>query len=527
MTLQVRAKSLSVCLRVVAAPFFFLLVSGPGCGDTYRPVAQPIIGPLPDPAAFHFVISVGQNGFSPGSASHLDVSGDSNSGNLVTGVLPVHAALIPNGSRLYVANNGEDTITANNTQSPTTLGATVTLASGSQPVFVHTTENNNVYVANFGNNTVSVISTASNVVTANIPVDGQPIALAETPNAQKLYVANQGSGNMTVIAPQFASVAATSPIAIGAPQQWAVARSDNARVYVLDNGGTIHDIDTASDVEIGAVAAGSGANFMTYDKVFNRLFATNPAAATLSIFNASIDPPQARPVVSITAAPASPCSAAAVVPTSVTVLGDGSKAYVASYQLGAGTVCTQVSVINTGTGTITTTIPLSQSADMSPQNGCAAARFRVFATSSGGGTNTRFKVLVSQCDAGNVAVIYAFPSGSSSADTYVGMAVPAPVSSYPSQLVNISAATQTAASGSSPATTTYIYTMASGTGLLPGTHISITGMTDTVNDGNFGISAVSGGTFTVVNPSGVSASNQNGSGLSVPFQNPVFLVASP
>jgi hypothetical protein len=107
------------------------------------------------------------------------------------------------------------------------------------------------------------------------------------------------------------------------------------------------------------------------------------------------------------------------------------------------------------------------------------------------------------------------------------MAVPAPVSSFPSQLVNISAATQTAASGSSPATTTYAYTMASGTGLLPGTHISITGMTDTVNDGNFGISAVSGGTFTVVNPSGVSASNQNGSGLSVPFQNPVFLVAGP
>lgn len=535
MILQASAKITPPCRRVVAAAFVCLVAAlGPSCGDTYRPVAQPIIGPLPDPASFHFVISVAMNGASlpanvfPGAASHLDVSGDSNSGNLVTGTLPVHAALTPNGGRLYVANSVEDTITVNTTTSPATVAATVTLAPGSQPIFVHTTENNNVYVANFGNNTVSVINTTSNVVSTTIPVDGQPFALAETPNAQKLYVANQGSNNVTVISPQFVSLAPSSPIAVGAPQVWAVARTDNARVYVLDSGGTIHDIDTASDtVFIGTASAGSGANFMTYDKVFNRLFVTNPVAANLTILDASTDPPVARAAIPIAAAASSPCGAATVVPTSVTVIGDGTKAYVASYQLSAGTVCTQLSVIDTGSGVVTTTIPLSQTVDKSAQTGCASARFRVFTTSSGGGTNTRFKVFVSQCDAGTVAVVYAFPSGANPADTYAGMAVPAPLSSFPSQLVNISAATQTPASGSSPATTTYAYTMASGTGLLVGTSISITGMSDTGNDGNFMIAAVSGGTLTVVNPSGVTATSQSGSGLSVPFKNPVFLVASP
>jgi YVTN family beta-propeller protein len=534
MTFQVSAKITPLCRRVIAATFLFLVAAlGPSCGDTYRPVAQPIIGPLPDPASFHFVISVAMNGASlpanvfPGAASHLDVSGDSNSGNLVTGMLPVHAALTPNGSRLYVANSVEDTITVNTTTSPTTVAATVTLAPGSQPIFVHTTENNNVYVADFGNNTVSVINTASNVVSTTIPVDGQPFALAETPNAQKLYVANQGSNNVTVISPQFASVAPSSPILVGAPQVWAVARTDNARVYVLDSGGTIHNIDTASDKVIGTASAGSGANFMTYDKVFNRLFVTNPVAANLTILDASTDLLLARAAVPIVAAASSPCGAAAVVPTSVTVIGDGSKAYVASYQLSAGTVCTQLSVIDTGSGVVTTTIPLSQTVDKSAQTGCASARFRVFTTSSGGDTNTRFKVFVSQCDAGTVAVLYAFPTGSNPADTYAGIAVPAPLSSFPSQLVNISAATQTPASGSSPATTTYTYTMASGTGLIAGTNISITGMSDTGNDGNFMIAAASGGTFTVVNPSGVTATSQSGSGLSVPFKNPVFLVAGP
>jgi YVTN family beta-propeller protein len=537
MTFKVAPNILSVRSRVFASGFLFLLLLlWPSCGDTYRPVAQPIIGPLPDPSAFHFVISVAQNWTgspgnvtaSAGSASHLDVSGDSNSGNLVTGVLPVHAALTPNGSRLYVVNKGEDSVTVNTTTAPTTVAAAVTLLSGSQPTFVHTTENANVYVANSGNNTVSVINTTTNVVTATIPVDGSPAALAETPNAQKLYVANQGSNNVTVIAPQFASLASSSPILVGAPQVWATARADNLRVYVLDTAGLIHDIDTASDTDLGTVSGvGSGANFMTYDKVFNRLFVTNPSAATLTILDASTDLPLARPAIFIPPAASSGCSTATLVPTSVTVLGDGSRAYVAGYQVSAGTVCTQLTVIDTGTGAITTTIPLSQSADQSAQNGCNVARFRVFTTSSGGGTNTRFKVFVSQCDAGNVAVVYAFASGSNPADTYNGAAVPAPLSSFPSQIVNISAANQTPAAGSSPATTTYTYTMASGTGLSAGTAISITGMDNHGNDGNFMISRVSSGTFTVSNPSGVTATNQNGSGLSIPFQNPVFLVAGP
>src|SRR5215470_13768330 len=102
------------------------------CGDVYRPVAQIIPNQPPNPAAVHFVVSIQSNGSnalvgatcqpsgtpppciaSQGTASHIDVSGDTNLGAFQTGVGPVHATTAQNGTRVLVANYSDDTITAN------------------------------------------------------------------------------------------------------------------------------------------------------------------------------------------------------------------------------------------------------------------------------------------------------------------------------------------------------------------------------------------------------------------------------
>jgi WD40 repeat protein len=78
---------------------------------------------------------------------------------------------------------------------------------------------------------------------------------------------------------------------------------------------------------------------------------------------------------------------------------------------------------------------------------------------------------------------------------------------FPQQtVVSITAASQNASS------TTYFYTLASGPGLQAGKGIAIAGMANTGNNGTFLITALGGGTFTVVNPSGVAASGQSGTG---------------
>jgi hypothetical protein len=263
---------------------------------------------------------------------------------------------------------------------------------------------------------------------------------------------------------------------------------------------------------------------MFFDSSSNRLYVTNPVTATVSIFDVggNVLIPHAGSPVAIAVAAGSPCTSAPM-PTSVTVIGDGSKAYVSSAQADANTVCTQATVINVGPGAVSTVIPLAQVPNLSAQTGCGSARFRTFATSSSGAANTNFKVYVSQCDAGSVAVIDTFASSTGThphpADVMEGD-VSAPLSNFPATHISLAAASQ--ASG----VTTYTFALLSGPALQVGDTILISGMSDPGNNGNFVISSLpSANTFTVINPGGVTTTaGQSGTGSILPPQNPVFVI---
>jgi YVTN family beta-propeller protein len=343
---------------------------GVSCGDQYRPVAVPIIPPPPNPQATHFVLVLSDNGaIDPGASSRLDVSGDTMLSIAQLGLGPAHATLTANNARVFAVNTREDSVSSFSpaTASTATVVTTTSLPTGSSPVFVHTTENASVYVANYGYGTVSVVSITSNVVTATIPMDPavsvttpnpvpKPVALAETPDGKKLYAVNQGNNTVTAIAPVDQSV--TQVIATGTTPVWAVTRSDSARVYVLNSGsGTVSAIDTSTDTLLGSVLVGAGANYMAYDGKLNRLYVTNPVANTVTALNASSDPPAV--LFTVPVAPG---------PVTVAALPDGSRAYaVSSTRTPPCTsdpadtqacISSVVTVINTGDGSIRKTIPL-------------------------------------------------------------------------------------------------------------------------------------------------------------------------
>jgi len=463
----------------------------------------------------------------------------------MTGVVPSSAALTSSGSKLYVANAGEDTVSVNNVGAPTVV-STLGLAAGSQPVFVTTSENGNMYVANYGNNTVSQINTVSDVVAGTVSVGNQPVAMAELPSGQKLYVVNQGSGTVSSVNIVGFGIGKTIPV--GPTPVWAVARSDAAKVYVLDNDGTIYEIDTLSDTATAVpTSMGAGASFMALDPGIQRLYVTNPSNGLVGVFDVSGSLNQLA-VIDLSQGANPPCPAGCS-PVSVTGIGDGSRAYVASYQLATchdfannpyPCVNTQVTVINTANNRISKVVPINPgvAVDTTNPTGCGpstgppaatpwtpgAARFRAFATSSGGGTTSHFKVYVSQCDAGSVAVIdtLAVSGGSNPhpADVYTA-SLAAPLSSFPQQQASISGA------NSSNGATTYTYTLNSGPGFKVGMSVLISGMSDTGNNGYFVISGMGAGTFTVANPGGVTATSQSGSGLVLPPQNPILVVAGP
>jgi len=456
------------------------------CGQTYRPVVIPVNTTPPNPANFHAVFGISVNSpFSPGSALQIDVSGDTVIGTASMGVNPTHATNLPNNSRIFVASAGSlfsgdaDTVTAFSPAAASTtatgLGspAIFTLPYGSLPVFLNTSSSSSMFVANYGTNSVTSLNLNAGFPGLSGVVGTHPVALAETSDGQNLYVANQGSNTVTDISPTDMSTLATIPV--GNTPAWAVARPDGLRIYVITQGdGLLYTIRTDTNAVVSSQSVGgAGANFVLYDKSRNRLYVTNPSAASVYVFDATTDPPtplgSASGALSIAAPPipagttpciSATCSYSPVMPVSVAALPDGSRFYVASYVTAAagspcpdpsvtaaGCVIPQVTVFDAGSLKVKTTVfpllptkvatsgfavaPVAFCAPVFPYTP-ASARFRMSAAAAEDGSRAYSSI----CDGGSVAIINTTTStlstGSNTPDTLV-FDLPAPFSAGPAQ----------------------------------------------------------------------------------------------
>jgi YVTN family beta-propeller protein len=321
-----------------------------------------------------------------------------------------------------------------------------------------------MYVANFAYNSVIAITTGTNAIAAVIPVGTNPWAMAETPDGHKLYVVNNGSNDVTSINTADRSVVVPT-LQAGPSPQWAQARSDSHRVYVLASDGTVTDIDsefTSGTVDtvlaVFHVSVDTGlpviaTNSFFYDSRLNRLhipFMTPAASGGVlyedAIYNAAVDPPSLINVVPVRGPVPAPCLQC--VPIAVTALQDGTRAYVASYAIDTNTtncnstqvvgypaqncIAIQVAVLNELNNTVSKVVSLPEVA-LSPVKtpgvppvlvtttvDCSnpgVTRFRLLTTSSTDST----RVDVASCDVGGVATIR------TTDDTYV-TTVKAPVS---------------------------------------------------------------------------------------------------
>jgi YVTN family beta-propeller protein len=316
-----------------------------------------------------------------------------------------------------------------------------------QPVFLNSTENAFMYVANYNSNSVATINTTSSAVTNTAIVGTNPVSLAETPNALKLYVANQGSNTVSSLNPIDLTPNTVTGFT-GVTPIWLVARADSQKVYLLTEGdGQLVTIDVGSDTVTSSLPVGAGANFMFLDPTLNRLYVTNPITQTLYIFSDTgglsggivSDVPNLLGTISF--ASGSAACPGGCLPVSVTALLDGSRFYVASYQTSTGcsgsTVCVtpQLTVFNANTlslmypgapiPTLLVSAPFAAGQTAVPQAAsCATAplypalyspsatRFRVFTAASEDST----RVYVSMCDAGAIAVINTTDSNTNSSN---------------------------------------------------------------------------------------------------------------
>lgn len=308
-----------------------------GCGDQYRPVANPIVSPGGQPQTSHFAWVVNNNPQGDGSTTEIDVSGDTNVAVNPMGKDTSAEAFPTNSLSLYVANAGDDTV-MQYLPTLTSVITTISLLPGSHPIALTSSLNTNMYVLNSGTNSacptkgsISTINTSTLSVSNTTCVGVNPIAMVQGPGGGYIYIINQGDGSLTVFNPAGPSVVATltqqnslgpNPVALAVtPQGWIciVTQGDSTHPPMLNL------ILSGYDYIAANAPLGMQPNYAFVDPNRNRLYITNGGDNTVSVFDSSS--------ISASGNPQIPLLGTAKVgtnPIGVTALLDGSNFFTAN-----------------------------------------------------------------------------------------------------------------------------------------------------------------------------------------------------
>jgi YVTN family beta-propeller protein len=178
---------------------------------------------------------------------------------------PLDIAISPDGSKVYVTSIPvlhTDTCKVNVINTATnTVTATIPIEVGyPQYGIAISADGSKVYVAG-AEDSISVISTATNTVTANIKVDIDPFGLALSPDGSKLYVVNNASYTVNVINTATNAVIATIPLGINpgsttAPSGISIT-PDGSKVYVTgDDCNIVTVISAATNTVMARIQGG-------------------------------------------------------------------------------------------------------------------------------------------------------------------------------------------------------------------------------------------------------------------------------
>jgi YVTN family beta-propeller protein len=117
-----------------------------------------------------------------------------------TGAFPSAVAVNPVTNVVYVANYGDDTVTVID-GARRTVTATIKVGRRPQALAVDT-KKNRVYVANTHSNDIAVIDAARNIVLQTLHVGKNPYALVVDPDSGRLYVESYAEPPLAVVDPR-------------------------------------------------------------------------------------------------------------------------------------------------------------------------------------------------------------------------------------------------------------------------------------------------------------------------------------
>lgn len=200
---------------------------------------------------------------------------------LDTGDNPREPALVPDGSLLFTANYGSDTVSVIDTGSLIEVDR-VPVGKGPRSVLMGR-EGKRAYVFNGRSNAVSVIDVPSRVVAATISTVAEPMRGVFNRNGDRLYVIHASSPYLTVIDPS--SLAVRERVFVGAGVRAIKVDPHTDFVYVGREPDALEVLDPVSLFPVATIAVGGEISSMAIDGEENNLHLVLPERKVLSILN--------------------------------------------------------------------------------------------------------------------------------------------------------------------------------------------------------------------------------------------------
>ena len=279
---------------------------------------------------------------SGGAVTIVDLSTNTATGTIQVGSNPRFAALTPDYSKLFVPNQNSGNLTVIDTSGPS-ISTTITLNASPDPYSAPYTvamspDGANAYVANYGppgdpgyagtivwvinissygvtkihgfsrpsgivihpsapkgyvtnsgSNTVSVINTTTDLISATLTVGNVPTGVAITPDGSKLYVTNYEDGTVSVVNTTTNTASATIPVGSTYGPFGVTITADGLAAYVVNqSSGDIYVIDTVTDAVTATIAdAGEGPDYLAFSSDGSRAYV--PAALSNNVYIINVD----------------------------------------------------------------------------------------------------------------------------------------------------------------------------------------------------------------------------------------------
>jgi len=191
----------------------------------------------------------------PGELVEIDTTDDSILARVPVAGRPGPVAVTPDRTRVYMTNYGNNTVTV--VSAVTNMVAAAVPIGNAPSGLAMSPDGSKVYVADDSTNDVWVVNTSTNAVSGRIPVGTSPADLAVSPDGNEVWVTNVDSNSVSVINTASNSVVATITDQMHHPTYVAITRNGR-RAYVVNDLCCIRVVDTATRTVVNTIQVPDG-----------------------------------------------------------------------------------------------------------------------------------------------------------------------------------------------------------------------------------------------------------------------------